>query len=244
IGTNAAGNAKAGNKFNGIFLSQPDDVTIGGFVAGAGNLISGNLNNGISISSSGDGSKGALIVGNKIGTDVSGTADLGNALNGIRDGGHGAMIGGATDAATNIIAFNGLAGVAVIRGDIYIGDRNTIRHNSIFSNGGLGIDLEDSNNKSGVTDNDLLDADTGIGNDGQNSPVLASASSNGNSVTISGALNSKPNEIFLIDFYANDAVDQSGYGEGKQYIGTTSVTTDGNGNASFNSTFNVALGAS
>ncbi|MCC7367815.1 MAG: hypothetical protein IT306_05305 [Chloroflexi bacterium] len=36
-----------------------------------------------------------------------------------------------------------------------------------------------------------------------------------------------------IDVYANDSCDPSGYGEGQTYLGSTSVTTNGSGNATF-----------
>src|SRR5262249_20309335 len=39
-----------------------------------------------------------------------------------------------------------------------------------------------------------------------------------------------------LDFYSNSSVDPSGYGEGQIYLGSTTVTTDGSGNATFNAT--------
>src|SRR5262249_38501829 len=40
-----------------------------------------------------------------------------------------------------------------------------------------------------------------------------------------------------LEFFANDTLDDSNFGEGQAFIGFTNVTTDANGNASFNSTF-------
>ena len=125
----------------------------------------------------------------------------------------------------NQIAFNYAAGVLV-------DDTNTmgiaIRGNSIFSNGGLGIDL----NNDGVTTNDTGDADMGP-NGLQNFPVITNALASGANTVISGKLNSTPNNSFFIDVYRNLSPDSSGYGEGQVYVGTVSVNTDGSGNAGF-----------
>jgi hypothetical protein len=71
---------------------------------------------------------------------------------------------------------------------------------------------------------------------------LASATSGPSGSTIQGVLNSTPDTAFLVDFYAIDAVDPSGNGEGQAYLGTKSVITNAGGNASFNATFPVVLG--
>src|SRR6185369_5300590 len=112
--------------------------------------------------------------------------------------------------AGNRISFNGGPGVSVS-----FGTGNSIIANSIFSNGGLGIDLSNL----GVTPNDSVDADTGAHNL-QNFPLLTSVSSNGSSTTIQGTLNSKPATTFRIDFYSNAAGDPSGNGEGALFLDT------------------------
>ena len=94
----------------------------------------------------------------------------------------------------------------------------------------------------GVTANDADDSDTGA-NNLQNFPVLTSVTSSGNSTTIQGSLNSTPNTTFQIDFYSSAALDPSGNGEGALFFNTTSVTTDGNGDATINVTFPMALEA-
>ncbi|WP_439630005.1 hypothetical protein [Gemmata sp.] len=98
---------------------------IGGTAPGAGNLISANTVYGVVI----DGSPGNTIQGNYIGTDASGTAELGNFEHGIYllNGASGNLIGGATVAAGNIISGNGLDGVHVegtgTRGNVIRGNR-------------------------------------------------------------------------------------------------------------------------
>ena len=81
IGTNSAGTAAIPNAALGVIIFGPGN-TIGGTAAGAGNVISGNSGEGISIGSSL--AIGNIVQGNLIGTDASGTADLGNAGRGVR----------------------------------------------------------------------------------------------------------------------------------------------------------------
>jgi hypothetical protein len=59
---------------------------------------------------------------------------------------------------------------------------------------------------------------------------------NGN-LTIYGHFNSIPSMDFTLEFYANQAADSSGFGEGQLCLGQAKVTTDASGNAPFNVTF-------
>lgn len=117
----------------------------------------------------------------------------------------------------------------------------TITGNSIHDSGGIGIDLR-AGNTAGVTPNDPGDADTG-GNGLQNFPALQSASTTGSSVTIEGTLDSVPSEQFTIEFFANTACDPSGFGEGKTFLGSTIVQTDGAGHAAFAQTLTASIAA-
>lgn len=151
------------------------------------------------------------------------------------------LIGGTTSGAGNTIAFNGGRGVFEGSGPGN-GYNNSFLGNSIFANGGLGIDLGGD----GVTPNDIGDADTGP-NQLQNYPVIASASrrtpvptsSSTPSMTVNGSLNSAPSTAFRLEFFASPACDPSGNGEGKLYLGSSSVTTDGSGNVIFTVTVPV-----
>jgi Bacterial Ig-like domain (group 3)/IPTL-CTERM motif len=71
------------------------------------------------------------------------------------------------------------------------------------------------------------------GNHGQNYPVITSVSIASGSATISGTINSNAGTTLHLEFFASGACDASGNGEGQSFIGTTDVTTDGSGNASF-----------
>src|SRR5262249_6640446 len=116
IGTNAAGTASVQNQW-GIHLSGSNHVTIGGTTPGARNIISGNQRFGVSLEDFGVGNR---IQGNFIGTDVNGTAPLGNVVSGIYvnfnqvgSPSGDTLIGGPDLGAGNTIAFNAYNGVEV-----------------------------------------------------------------------------------------------------------------------------------
>jgi parallel beta-helix repeat protein len=111
-------------------------------------------------------------------------------------GGDGTILGGVGAGEANVIAYNGDAGVEV---QGLSSTSNTIRGNSIFSNGGIGIDLGGD----GVTANDANDADSGP-NERQNYPIVASATPNAPSGTnVQGVLDSAPSTTYTLDFYAS-----------------------------------------
>jgi hypothetical protein len=125
IGLNAAGTAKVPNANYGVEISQPYN-TVGGTTAGARNVISGNKYAGVVLwLSSGSNNK---VQGNYIGTDYTGTKDLGNAWRGIdiSNGSSNNVIGGATSAERNVISGNDHDGVR-----LYQGSNNKIQGNYI-----------------------------------------------------------------------------------------------------------------
>jgi len=203
--------------------------TIGGSALGEGNVIAGGwVDLGAGVEMWGSGTSGNVVKGNYIGTDATGTVALPN-WEGVRisSGAENNTVGGSAAGEGNVIAFNYGDGVLVSGSDA---TGNAIRGNSIYSNGGLGIDLGGD----GVTTNDPGDGDAGA-NYLQNFPVLASATSG--STTIEGTLDSTPNTAFTVEFFSSTACDPSGFGEGENLIGSTTVTTDGTGNASSVVTF-------
>jgi autotransporter-associated beta strand protein len=236
IGTNAMGSAAVGNSGGVIVSAGATSNTIGGTAAGAGNLISGNSGVGVDIEDTGTSAN--ALQGNLIGTDPTGTAAVPNGSFGVGIGGGPTnnVIGGTQAGAGNTIAFNLGAGVLVGSAATDTTTiNNSIRANSIFSNGGLGIDLGED----GVTANHPGGVVAGP-NNFQNYPVLVTAFP-GSSTAASGTLNALPNATFTLDFYANATPDPSGFGQGQRYLGSTQVVTDVLGNASFSE---VTLGAS
>jgi len=160
---------------NGDGLSDPAEA----------NIISGNGDFGIRIDSPGN-----VIQGNYIGTDLTGTSDLGNGTHGIliNNNALGVGIGGSLEKA-NTIAFNKRAGIYVRK--IYPNDPNDpnnviITFNSIYSNAEEGIDLDDAT-QTGSTPNDSGDVDTGP-NDFMNYPELNYAQSITPTLTITGEI--------------------------------------------------------
>jgi CSLREA domain-containing protein len=225
IGTDATG-AQAEPNGEAIALFGGSDNAI------RDNVISGNLGDGIVA----NGAVGTAITGNRIGSSAVGTAPLGNQGFGVTiSGGGGATIGGSTNG--NLIAFNASSGVVVDSGTtgvLVMG--NSIHSNERFLRGfGLGIDLE----RDGVTENDPGDADEGA-NRGQNTPVVSSAITSGDDMTVRGTLDSMASRTFNIDVYASAECDPSGNGEGQFYLGRTSTTTDGSGFGTYTAILNQA----
>ncbi|MBD1825906.1 right-handed parallel beta-helix repeat-containing protein [Microcoleus vaginatus GB1-A2] len=237
IGTNISGTAALGNLI-GIYIESAESNIIGGTTAQEGNLISGNQ---IAVSLVSNLATGNRVIGNYIGTQADGSSPLPNTYSVIaRDTGVNNRIGGTAAGEGNTIAFSGSNGIQVTGGNGL-----AILGNSIFSNNGLGLDLDndaDPLTSDGVTPNDLGDGDTG-GNGLQNFPVLTSATASGDNITLSGTLNSIPNTTFRVEFFDNIALDPSGNGEGQIYLNFVNVTTDAAGNGNFTSPPLTATGA-
>lgn len=228
IGTDVTGTTALGNSF-GIWVNHGSSsaaTTIGGAAPGARNVISGNRSDGLFISGS---TRNSQIQGNLVGTDSSGTKPLGNAGNGIQIDAFAVAnkVGGTSAGQANTIAFNGRNGVLVAPGLSDTG--NSIRRNSIFSNGALGIDLAGD----GVTANDPGDGDLGA-NNLQNFPMLSTVIADNTRTVFDATLNSAPNTTFTLNLYQSSACDPSGNGEGTTPIVfgslSFSLTTDANGN--------------
>ena len=78
IGTNASGTRDLGNIIDGVRIDGGSDNTVGGSQPAQGNVISGN---GVEIR--GSGATGNLVARNYVGTDASGSQDLGNSSDGV-----------------------------------------------------------------------------------------------------------------------------------------------------------------
>ncbi len=159
----------------------------------------------------------AIIAGNSIGTDATGTIDLGNTDYGIFDASSSvAVVGGTNPAQGNLIAFNRI-------GILINSDSNfAIRKNSIYSNDQLGIQ----------------DTASILSNVTINSAVA------GSTTRVTGTVTGVPSTTYDVDFFANEVADPSGFGEGQRYLGSISVATDSSGTVVFTnsaiSAFSVA----
>jgi hypothetical protein len=232
VGTDVTGAKALGNNV-GISVEEEGN-TVGGPGAGEGNLVSGNLVDGIAVYG-----YDIVVQGNRIGTDVSGTAALPNQLRGlVIFSADGTLVGGTAPGEGNVIAFSGTSGAAVL--GIGAGG-NTIRGNSIYANGGLGIDLSGN----GVSPNDAGDADAGA-NGTQNFPLVRSAAPQAPTAgtRVQGTLDSLPSTTYTLDFYSNPPCTPRprDFLEGQVYLGTADVATDGAGHADFDVTLTPTIG--
>jgi Ca2+-binding RTX toxin-like protein len=105
IGLDITGTVDLGNTGDGVVIRAANNITIGGTTTAARNIISGNTGSGIDVSGA---SVGSNILGNYIGTDITGTLARGNSSRGItiREGSNASTIGGTTAAHRNIISGN------------------------------------------------------------------------------------------------------------------------------------------
>lgn len=136
--------------------------------------------------------------------------------------GNGTVVGGGELGLGNRITGNGGAGI-----DVLAGTGHRIRGNAISGNAGPAIDL----GADGVTGNDVLDIDAGP-NGFQNTPLLT-AYEFALGVNVTGSLDSRAFTTYGIDVYGSPACPGSGSGDGAQWLGTGTVTTDGTGHADF-----------
>ena len=212
VGTNIYGTAlAAGTQSNGVTIADGgvQSNVVGGTTTAERNVISGNTGDGVKIGESSH-AIGNTVQGNYIGVTADGVTALGN-------GGHGVVVVDASSNANsvgvlganrgNVIANNGGDGVYVAAGT-----QISIKNNSIYANGGLGIDL----GADGITSNDVGDGDTGA-NELMNFPVITSVSYNAgtNETTISGTKDTPSADTAVIDVYASSTADPSGNGEGQ-----------------------------
>ena len=243
IGGTAAGarNVISGNSLNGLFI-----VTRVIKVTGLFGLVSYVLNP----------AAGNLVQGNFIGTDATGTQALGNGLDGVLVEGSSNTIGGTvaesglpvtSNPAANVIRSNGKSGVGVVVATFDVADPNipgsavgqpisgsgqddAILGNSIYGNGGLGIDLGDD----GVNANNPAGSPTGpnrlqpypviVNFVGPTLDILTGTEVTGASVSLVAA----PSTAYTIEFFASQP-SADGSGQGQTYLGSQSVTTDANG---------------
>jgi CSLREA domain-containing protein len=220
LGTDPSGTGEDAN-FWGVRVGRGANNTIGGTSPEARNLISGNEQYGVYLES---GAESTRLLGNYIGAGKRG-GPLSNGTGVAFFGASNNTIGDGTAAGANRIVFNIFDGIVIEETNLpNDANGNRIARNSIFSNLGLGIDLEGN----GPTANDGRGDEDDGPNTLQNKPNLTSATTTGSKITIQGTLTSSANDTFVIRFFSN----RSG-NEGQRFLGQKSVTTDDNGEVSF-----------
>ena len=169
IGTDRHGSGRLGRGTAMRINSTAPGNLIGGTVPGARNVISGNMIGGIQINSSNN-----VVQGNFIGTDVTGTTDLGNGSHGIAISSPTAtdnLIGGTAVGAGNVISGSSNSGIDVSSGAIGTGIQGNFIGTDAsgmldLGNNGFGVFLGSGTNAVGGTVPAARNIIAGNGNNG------------------------------------------------------------------------------
>ena len=218
IGLNAAGTVVVSNAKDGVLIDNgATDNTVGGTTADEANVIAGNVH-GDGVDITGSQTSDNVVTGNDIGTTAAGATLLGNKVGvAIIMGASDNTIGGTAAGAGNVIADNAGDGVVIGQNVSDKASDNAIEENSIFANGGLGIDIKIAGS--------------------QASPLMTGAVTLGSQTTITGTAFGAPKKSYRIEFFSNPA----GTGQGKTYLGFVEVATSASGSGSFTFTPTSAL---
>ncbi len=230
IGTNPAGTEAVGN-LDGIRLIHSEDNQI------LDNLISGQTLDGIVLT--GEGSTSNLIAGNRIGGRREGIFLCGvpplPPCPPVPTNRKGILID--SDASNNSIGVAGPEGRPnLIRYStqhairILSGQRNRILSNSLSLNGSVASEIEIDLGSFGLdtNDNDCAASADLLANRGQNRPVLAAASIDGDEIAIEGVLASCSNtggftSVYRIQLFASSSCDPGGTGPAQDFLGDVNV---------------------
>lgn len=183
IGTDPTGASALGNSNGGVRVSSASDNTIGGLTTAERNVISGNGGTGVVVQF--DGSTGNLVLGNRIGTDVTGNLDLGNSFHGVAlSQSSGNTVGGTASGARNVISGNAMHGVALVNS----GASNSVVGNRIGTNAGGTAELANDGNGVLITTPDNVVGGTEvaarnvISGNGEHGVEITGSSADGNVV--------------------------------------------------------------
>ena len=110
------------------------------------------------------------------------------------------------------------------------GQRNRILSNSLSLNGSVASEIEIDLGSFGLdaNDNDCAASADLLANRGQNRPVLATASIDGDAITIEGLLSSCSNDggfssVYRLQFFASSICDPGGNGPAQDFLGDYNV---------------------
>ena len=229
VGVTGSGAAVLPNGGNGVQLlgihgSYPSGITV------EANVLSGNGQAGLRVDSARD----SEFYSNHVGTDATGLADLGNGAEGIllvsasADHTENHLIGEADDpSSANTVAFNGGDGIRLwVTGAKHV-KAVRIGINSIYENGGIGIDLEAATTGGGpgLPSTSCVANQKPWGNRGMARPAITEALFQADTLTVSGT----GCHDSVVDVYLADE-DPLGAGEPELFLGTVPAAVDGGGN--------------
>lgn len=216
IGTNASGTAALRNTGYGIYTKTATDITIGGTTAAERNVIAANFKDAINTRF---GTNRITILGNYLGTDITGTQNLGNTDNGIfLADTQNAVIGNSTPAGRNIIAGNLLSGI-----------RNSKSPGTVIAGNYVGLDVSGmvavGNQLHGIYVEDSANVVIGGGNS-TNRNLIAASKVIG--VFIAGASSNTLIENNFVGLKADGLSDAGNLNAGIETQTTTGVTIRSN----------------
>ncbi|MEW6130617.1 MAG: C25 family cysteine peptidase [Acidobacteriota bacterium] len=159
VGLNATGDARVETSgIIGIRIESGNNQ-IGGTGLSDGNVISGNS---IGISLNQAGASSNIVQGNRIGTDKTGTVDLGNSGDGIFIlRGANNLIGGTTPEARNLISGNNASGITIAGDSANPAQGNLIQGNFIGTNAAGTASLGSNASGTGILLNSVIDVTIG-----------------------------------------------------------------------------------
>lgn len=196
IGTDISGLNALPNQRHGINFHAVSRTTIGGLVPAARNILSGNGSSGISVFDT----DSTYILGNYIGTDITGVNPLPNQQSGIRIfAAFHTYIGNATAAGANVISGNIGNGIAVT-GTNADPDSTIIQYNYIGTDATGLINL--ANSGFGIS----------VGSNAVGNKVGGKAAGTGNIITnnLQGGVTVDGVSAFNNEIYRNSIYDNSG----------------------------------
>jgi hypothetical protein len=239
FGTDITGNKLLVGGSTGVSIIGGKNNTIGGSEAGQGNVI-GGFTYGIAVNFA-LGFTGNFIIGNSIGLGADGQSPIPNVQAGVLVGNNDTVVGGDGVGEQNYIYFTGVGTPQSVSPGVWVlqnAHGSPIRGNSIFGNTGKGIDYY-SPPSTLPYPNDVWDNDSGPDNY-QNFPLITRTTITPGSIRVQGTLNSKPNTLYTLDFYATPVpLHPTDFLQGKAYLGLIELTTDAQGNLTFDKTFTL-----
>ncbi len=269
VGLSMSGNPLGNSSEGIIVGSGSFDYVIGGAMVDDRNVISANQGSGLNIYNylqTGNGCPNTVHSNGRVWGNFIGTNTTGAVQSGYGNGGSGVQVnevanntscvqsiykiqvGGTVVGSSNVIAGNTQDGVRVFQSNGADVFSVSSIGNSIYGNGNLGINLAADNSDDGVADLDLgpnvinnflLSYPVSNSNNYLNHPLINSAETNGNQLTINynfqappGVTDNDPTLLstdlmgYRLDFYIN-AAGQDGaytdYAQGKTHLGSFMV---------------------